>query len=139
MKGDALDPKGLIYEAYRIEGITAAVEEMLRNHPEIDISQTMMVNFTTYASSSLDFFIYTFTKTTDWAQFHKVKQDVLLRVNTIIADHGAEPCAVGLRLRGVWCDLTEAGVEHFARALHRRLAHVLGAAQVNCDIAGLSR
>jgi hypothetical protein len=24
MKGDALDPKGLIYEAYRIEGITAA-------------------------------------------------------------------------------------------------------------------
>lgn len=24
MKGDALDPKGLIFEAYRIEGITAA-------------------------------------------------------------------------------------------------------------------
>jgi hypothetical protein len=24
MKGDALDPKGLIYEAYRIDGITAA-------------------------------------------------------------------------------------------------------------------
>ncbi|MCZ6558546.1 MAG: mechanosensitive ion channel family protein [SAR324 cluster bacterium] len=82
---------GIRYEdASKMEAITAAVEEMLRSHPGIDSSQTLMVNFTSYASSSLDFFIYTFTKTTDWAQFHKVKQDVLLRVNAIIADHGAE-------------------------------------------------
>lgn len=49
-----------------------------------------MVNFVACGPSSLDFFIYAFTKTTDWATFHNIKQDVLLRVLAIIADHGAE-------------------------------------------------
>ena len=49
-----------------------------------------MVNFNAFAPSSLDFFIYCFTKTTDWATFHNVKQDVLLKVIDIIGEHGAE-------------------------------------------------
>lgn len=49
-----------------------------------------MVNFTSFAPSSLDFFIYTFTRTTNWVRFHEVKQDVLLKLTRIIADHGAE-------------------------------------------------
>ena len=68
------------------------VENMLRNHPDIDTSKTLMVNFNKFASSSLDFFVYTFTKTTDWAHYHEIKQDVLLRISNIIAKHDAE-CA----------------------------------------------
>ena len=49
-----------------------------------------MVNFFTFGASSLDFFVYTFTKTTDWAIFHQVKQDVLLRIADIVAAHQAE-------------------------------------------------
>ena len=49
-----------------------------------------MVNFVEFGPSSLDFFIYTFTKTTVWAEFHAIKQDVLFKIADIIAGHGAE-------------------------------------------------
>ena len=48
------------------------------------------VNFNAFAPSSLDFFVYTFTKTTSWTHFHKVKQDVLLKILEIIESHGAQ-------------------------------------------------
>jgi MscS family membrane protein len=68
----------------------------------------MIVNFNSFAPSSLDFFIYTFTRTTEWIHYHEVKQDVLLKVAGIIDGHGAEiafPTSTvhlpdGLALRG---------------------------------------
>ena len=73
-----------------MEKIVANVKAMLESHEAIDLNRTLMVNFVTCGPSSLDFFIYTFTKTTDWATFHAIKQDILLRVLAIIADEGAE-------------------------------------------------
>jgi MscS family membrane protein len=49
-----------------------------------------MVNFNKFGTSSLDFFIYTFTKTVVWNKYHEVKQDVLLKVGQIIEKNGAE-------------------------------------------------
>lgn len=66
------------------------VKAMLKAHEEIDQNQTMIVNFNQFSASSLDFFIYTFTRTTNWIRYHEIKQDVLLRVSEIIASHGAE-------------------------------------------------
>lgn len=76
----------------KMEDIVKDVKQMLIEHPEIDAHQTMIVNFNKFASSSLDFFIYTFTKTTQWVKFHEVKQDVMLKVIRIIESHGAQ-CA----------------------------------------------
>jgi MscS family membrane protein len=70
--------------------IVADVKTMLQNHAEIDASQTLIVNFNTFGPSSLDFFIYTFTKTKDWTRYHEVKQDVLLQVAGIIDRHNAQ-------------------------------------------------
>ncbi|MCF6217171.1 MAG: mechanosensitive ion channel family protein [Gammaproteobacteria bacterium] len=70
--------------------IVADVEAMLRSHPEIDTSQTLMVNFNQFSDSSVDFFVYTFTHTTNWVKFHTIKQDVLLKISDIIAQHDAE-------------------------------------------------
>jgi MscS family membrane protein len=70
--------------------IVADVHAMLAAHEDIAQDRTLMVNFVTFGASSLDFFVYTFTKTTDWATFHQVKQDVLLRIADIVAAHGAE-------------------------------------------------
>lgn len=70
--------------------IIEKVKAMLIAHPEIDDSQTLIVNFNSFAPSSLDFFIYTFTHTTNWIRFHEVKQDVLLKVVEIIEGEGAE-------------------------------------------------
>ncbi len=70
--------------------IVEDVETMLREHAAIDQAKTLMVNFVEFGTSSLDFFIYTFTRTTVWTEFHAVKQDVLFRIADIIAGHGAE-------------------------------------------------
>ena len=48
-------------DSKQLPAIINDVKEMLTNHPEIDNTQTLMVNFNQFATSSLDFFIYTFT------------------------------------------------------------------------------
>lgn len=82
---------GLRYDDIeQVKAIVEEVENMLKHHPEIDTGQTLMVHFNEFGASSLDFFIYTFTKTTVWAHFHQVKQDVLFKIGAIIDKHGAE-------------------------------------------------
>jgi MscS family membrane protein len=73
-----------------VPAIIADVKAMLQAHPDIAQDQTMIVNFNQFAASSLDFFVYTFTKTTNWIEYHKVKQDVLLKISDIIRRHRAE-------------------------------------------------
>tara|TARA_R110001599_G_scaffold66010_1_gene186308 strand:+ start:1437 stop:2579 length:1143 start_codon:yes stop_codon:yes gene_type:complete len=86
-----LETIGVRYsDAKQLPIIVEKVKAMLIEHSEIDDTQTMIVNFTTFNNSSLDFFIYTFTKTTNWIKFHEVKQDVLLRVLSIIEEEKAE-------------------------------------------------
>ncbi|WP_207063509.1 mechanosensitive ion channel family protein [Motiliproteus sp. SC1-56] len=77
-------------DALKVRSIVDDVRTMLEAHEEIDTSQTLIVNLNKFGPSSLDFFIYTFTKTTNWIRFHEIKQDVLLRIMDIIDDHGAE-------------------------------------------------
>ena len=82
---------GIRYDdAGKMAAITRDVKRMLRDHPEIDTNQTMIVNFVAFAPSSLDFFVYTFTKTTEWIRFHEIKEDVMLKILEIIERHGAE-------------------------------------------------
>jgi MscS family membrane protein len=73
-----------------MDAIVTQVTAMLMAHPEIDTNQTMIVNFNKFSASSVDFFVYTFTKTTNWIDFHQIKQDVLLRVAEIVAVNSAE-------------------------------------------------
>lgn len=74
----------------KMREIILAVKAMLRGHPDIDTNQTMIVNFNQFGASSLDFFIYTFTKTSDWIRFHEIKEDVLLKVIGIVEAQDAE-------------------------------------------------
>jgi len=82
---------GIRYDdAGAMEQVVAEVKEMLLAHDDIDMGKTLMVNFVSLGASSLDFFIYCFTRTTDWATYHGVKQDVLIKILKIIEGHGAE-------------------------------------------------
>ncbi len=82
---------GLRYDdAQHLETIIRRVKEMLLEHDDIDTTQTLIVNFDAFAESSLNFFIYTFTKTTNWIEYHDVKQDVLFRILRVIKEEGAE-------------------------------------------------
>ena len=79
-------------DASKVATIVAEVEEMIRNHPEIDTEKFMMVRFDEFGPSSLNFLIYCFTKTTKWADYMLHQQDVYLKTIEIIEKHGAE-CA----------------------------------------------
>lgn len=82
---------GIRYEdAHLMDQIVNDVKQMLIDDDDIDTDQTTIVNFTQFNSSSLDFFIYAFTKTTNWILFHEVKHKVLLDTYAIITRHGAD-------------------------------------------------
>ena len=82
---------GIRYEDINsMDAIVEQVTAMLMEHPEIDTTQTMIVNFDAFSASSVDFFVYTFTKTTNWIDFHKIKQDILLRIAGIVEANSAE-------------------------------------------------
>ncbi|MEE8059085.1 MAG: mechanosensitive ion channel domain-containing protein [Pseudomonadales bacterium] len=82
---------GIRYDdAAKLKDIIAAVKSLLEQHEDIDQSQIIIVNFNEFGPSSLDFFIYTFTKTTDWLEYHQVKQRVLLQILDIILGHDAD-------------------------------------------------
>ena len=70
--------------------IVSEVTELLNHHDDIDNSKTLMVNFNAFADSSVDFFFYCFTRTTDWKEYHQVKQKVMLEVAEIIGRNHAE-------------------------------------------------
>lgn len=81
---------GLRYQDLeQMEAVTDEVREMLIGHSEIDEKQTLMVHFDAFNSSSVDFFIYCMTHTVNWQRYHKVKQDVLLKIGGIVRRHGA--------------------------------------------------
>lgn len=74
----------------KVTQIVDEIREMLTNHAEIDTNQTMIVNFNAFGPHSLDFFIYTFTKTTAWVRYHEIKHEILLNVYDIVRAHGGD-------------------------------------------------
>ena len=82
---------GLRYEdADKMAVIVEEVRTMLEEHPDIDHGRTLIVNFVSFGESSLNFFVYTFTKTTVWVEFHQIKENILLQILNIIHAHGAD-------------------------------------------------
>ena len=82
---------GIRYEDLEVMPvIVEEVKRMLREHPEIDTRQTLIVNFNRMGETAVEFMVYTFTKTTDWVRYHEIRQDILLRIADIVARHGAE-------------------------------------------------
>ena len=102
-----------------VDAMTRIVEDirsMLESHSEIDQNQTLIVNFVSFSESSLDIMVYTFTKTTDWVDFHGIKQNVLLEIGRIIESHGA---SIAFPTRTLQLDDPEALAEHMAAATSR--------------------
>jgi len=82
---------GLRYDdVNKVPVIVEKIRKMLENHQDIDNKKTLMVNLNKFNDFSVDFFIYTFTKTTNWEEFHKIKEKILLEVSDIITKEGGE-------------------------------------------------
>jgi MscS family membrane protein len=74
----------------KVPAILEDVRKYLNESPDIDQSQTLMVNLNEFGDSSVNFFIYTFTRTTVWTEFHEAKERVMLAISGIVERHGAE-------------------------------------------------
>lgn len=77
-------------DSHKLDTIVTQVKTMLQGHQDIDPARTLIVNFVSFGPSSLEFFVYTFTKTIDWVAFHQVKQDVLLKILAIVHANDAD-------------------------------------------------
>ncbi len=73
----------------KIRKIVDAVRNMLENHNEID-KQTIFVYFDEFADSSLNIFLYFFTKTINWQKYLEVREDVNLKILEIFEKEGVE-------------------------------------------------
>ena len=81
---------GLRYDDLdKIPKIVDDIRIYLENHNDIDQSNKPTVYFQSFSASSCDFFIRAFTKTKDWREFLKTKEQVLYKVSEIINNHNA--------------------------------------------------
>ncbi len=71
----------------KLERTIERITKLLKNHNEIH-SETIFVTFDNYNDSSLDIFLYFFTKTTVWGEFLKVKEDINFKIMEILEDEG---------------------------------------------------
>lgn len=71
----------------KLEKVIARIEQLLQNHAAIH-PETIFVTFDKYNDSSLDIFLYFFTKTTVWKEFLKVKEDINFRIMEILEEEG---------------------------------------------------
>lgn len=74
----------------QLRALLPELRQYVTDHDGIDDSQTTLVNFDRYGETSLDILIYCFTKTTNWVEYHKQREDLLLGIGEIIRAHGAE-------------------------------------------------
>jgi len=82
---------GVRYDDFAvIRKVIDDIRSMILAHADLDDSQTTMVHFNVYGASSLDIMVYCFTHTTVWTEYHRVREDVLLRIGEIIESNGAE-------------------------------------------------
>ena len=60
---------GLRYDDFdAVAAVVADIRAMMQAHPDIDATQTLIVNFNQFGASSLDLMIYAFTRTTVWVE-----------------------------------------------------------------------
>ena len=80
---------GLRYETEddQLRHVLVKIREMLHAHPKIQ-RDTVRVRFAGYGASSLDVSIRVYALTREWNEFHAIKEDVFLRIKSIVRASG---------------------------------------------------
>jgi MscS family membrane protein len=81
---------GLTYSttATQMQNIVQDLRTMLENHNDIH-QDTIFIYFTDFQDSSLGIFCYFFTKTINWGEYMRVREDVNLKIMHIVEQNGA--------------------------------------------------
>lgn len=73
----------------KVQAIVADTNRMLSKHPGIQ-HDFFIFRFDTYGDFALKLFLYAFTAGTDYNEYMSVKEDILLKIATIVRRHGGE-------------------------------------------------
>ena len=82
---------GLTYStnSEQIVQIIDAIKLMLKEHEGISQKDSLMVNFDSFGDSALNIFIYSFTKTANWANYLDIREDIHLKIMKIVEENGS--------------------------------------------------
>jgi len=82
---------GVTYKtkAAQMKQAVEAIREILKRHPGV-WQDYFLVYFTDFGSSSLDIFVYYFSKSKVWAEYLEVRQDVNLKIMSKLEEMGLE-------------------------------------------------
>lgn len=73
----------------KVQGIVADVKRMLGEHPGIE-HDFFVFNFDTCGDFAIKCLVLAFTRSTSYADYMEVKEEVLLQIAAIVREHGAE-------------------------------------------------
>lgn len=80
---------GIVYSTPRskVENCVNRIENLLKQREDID-QELIIVRFNEFNESSLDIFVYFFTKTTGWVEHVDIRQDINYKIMDILAEEG---------------------------------------------------
>lgn len=86
---------GLVYgtPSHVLEAIVKRIREYIYAHPGIEKDHKKaftLVNLDCFADSSINIFIYFYTKTIHWGEYMQIKEEVLLAVKKIVEEEGSD-------------------------------------------------
>ena len=73
----------------QLKKLVDGIRELIKNNEAMDQGYHL-VNFDRFGPSSLDVFIYCFTKTTVWAEFLQTKEAFMLDIMALVKELGLE-------------------------------------------------
>jgi len=122
---------GLSYasSAEKIDQLCKRIRKMLEDHPDIH-NDVILVYFTRYGDSSLDLFLYFFTKTIIWQEFLEVQHDVNLRIMRILEELSLQ---VAFPSRSIYMENLSVDSSKMIEELDRRHLPPTGPASKNGD------
>ena len=82
---------GLTYDTSieQMQKIVDDLHAMFMSHKGIAHDQLLMIRFDRFEDSYLGIFIYAFARTSDWARYLEIKEDVNLKIMKVVKENGA--------------------------------------------------
>jgi MscS family membrane protein len=69
----------------RLSTVIVRLRELLQTHEEID-PETLMVRFNEFNSNHLGLFFYFFTRTTDWEEYLRIREEINFAIMDILRE-----------------------------------------------------
>lgn len=70
---------------YKLQKCVERIRQYLENHPYLD-QETLFVHFDRFGEKSMEIFLYFFTKTTNWAEWLAIKEEINYKIMEIFEE-----------------------------------------------------